>query len=72
MEFYEKTKVRNWNAYKGCQFGHKVWGHFEEGVFIDESYQDGDFPIVWCMHDDKACDAVLEEWCCIKQDHNED
>ena len=35
MEFYEKTKVRNWNAYDGCQFGHKVWGHFEDGVFID-------------------------------------
>lgn len=65
-------KVKNWSGYEGCLFGCKVWGHFENGIFIEESYKSGDFPIVWCTHDEKACDADLEEWCCIKQDHDEE
>lgn len=65
-------KVKNWSEYEGCLFGCREWGHFENGIFICESYKSGDFPIVWCTHDEKACDVDLEEWCCIKQDHDEE
>ena len=72
MGGYKKMKVKNWSEYEGCLFGCREWGHFENGIFICESYKYGDFPIVWCTHDEKACDVDLEEWCCIKQDHDEE
>lgn len=64
-----KTTIRNWNEYEGCIFGEKVWGHYEDNEFIVQSYKKGDFPVVWCNHDGKCCDAIDEDWCSIKKDH---
>lgn len=68
----DKTAIRNWNEYEGCQFGKKAWGHYEDNEFIVQNYEKGDFPVIWCMHDEKCCDVSDEDWCSIKQDHDKE
>ncbi|SIQ03591.1 hypothetical protein [Halanaerobium kushneri] len=74
MEFYEKDKVRNWRNYNGCILGEKVWGRFQNNIFIPNhgGYEKGEFPVVWCNHDEKPCDVDLEELCVVRIDHEEE
>jgi len=64
----------NWNDYDDCPMGSKTWGRFVDGEFIDNcSYQEGDFPIVWCDHDGCPCSAVYgKDSCRIYCDHRDE
>lgn len=64
-------QIVNWNKYEGCIAGSKQWGKIENGEFILHiSYKEGDFPIVWCDHDECPCTAVNgQEYCIIYTKH---
>ncbi|AFK87717.1 hypothetical protein Tsac_2864 [Thermoanaerobacterium phage THSA-485A] len=59
-------EIVKWNDYDDCPMGSKKWGNFVDGEFaVDDSYIEGDFPIVWCNVDGCPCSATSGKNNCL-------
>lgn len=71
-DFRSKKVIKDWESMKGCIFAEKCWVN-PKNIEVAKSYEYGDFPRVWCNHDDGWCEADLGyECCCIYSDHMEE
>lgn len=65
--------MKPWNdSYNACMFAEKHWAkNVNNKIHESISYQQGDFPVVYCMHDGILCDCDIDG-CVIKQDHDKE